>query len=430
MLASRRSGLEDSLRNAPVRRSRELKKEIVEHPHRSSSRQKHRSKYYSDEEEQDSTKNEVIEDKKLNDLMNNLNMQNEEKVESSAQVQEEVKPVESSEVQKQEDSMKPDKEPPVEFLSSSSIRRSRRKNNYEQYRTISRDDSESPVRDRRGKREPSESPVRDRRGKREPSESPVRDRRRRESPVRDRRRREPSESPVRDRRRREPSESPVRDRRRREPSESPVRDRRRREPSESPVRDRRRREPSESPVRDRRRREASESPVRDRRRREASESPVRSESEVETQDYPLLKLSKSSISRLAKYCNVQTMSSNVYEGIRALCGEFIYESLLASNKKSNGEIVSYSILEPILEKRIGSEIPDLENNEIDIVTFSNYVKDLSAELNMQIKKEAILYLHNASEYYLIKLLRRAVDVCKNSRRSRVTMNDIKFASGR
>ena len=349
MFTHRRSGLSDTLKNVPSRRSREIKKDRDEERprdnHRATSRQKQRHRYYSDdEEENDKTIETKNDDQKLNQLLETL------KIDES------------------------DKKEDVEE------------------KDYSKDES---------KEVKEEEPV---------------------TPVRERRVREPSESPVRERRK-----SSNRRSRHRDDSESPVRDRthRYRDESESPVRTTRRKHREE-----RRYRDDSESPVRElKNRRMEQHSETESENEHDDES-TLLKLSKNTISRLAKVSRVPSMASNVYDGLRALAGEFIIEIIESANRRSNNEPISFSTLEPILERRIGSEIPDLENTEISITLFSNFVKEIAIELKTQIKKEAILYLHNATEYYLLKTLRRAVDMSKNARRSRVTMNDVVLASGR
>lgn len=362
MFTHRRSGLSDTLKNVPSRRSREIKKDRDEERprdnHRATSRQKQRHRYYSDdEEENDKTIETKNDDQKLNQLLETL------KIDES------------------------DKKEDVE----------EKDNSKDESKEVKEEEPVTPVRERRA-REPSESPVRERRV-REPSESPVRERRK---------------SSNRRSRHRDDSESPVRDRtyRYRDDSESPVRTTRRKHREE-----RRYRDDSVSPVRE----------LKNRRMEQHSETESENEHDDES---TLLKLSKNTISRLAKVSRVPSMASNVYDGLRALAGEFIIEIIESANRRSNNEPISFSTLEPILERRIGSEIPDLENTEISITLFSNFVKEIAIELKTQIKKEAILYLHNATEYYLLKTLRRAVDMSKNARRSRVTMNDVVLASGR
>ena len=122
------------------------------------------------------------------------------------------------------------------------------------------------------------------------------------------------------------------------------------------------------------------------------------------------------------------MSSDIYEEIKTLCGKFLLTVLQESGKRA--DVITYSVLELILEKYIGTEILDLENTEINITTFSNFVKEITRELKLDIKKEAILFLHNATEFYLLRVFSRAVEQAKNARRTRITVKDIELASRR
>lgn len=135
-------------------------------------------------------------------------------------------------------------------------------------------------------------------------------------------------------------------------------------------------------------------------------------------------LPKTSINKLAKTAGIKTISKNVYDIVRNKAGMFLYNILKNCAGQKN---VQSSKLEPYVKQYL-AVVDDLESSQIAIPCFIEFCNGCAGELNMSVKNEAIFYLHNAIENYIITLFKKASDISQNARRSRVTDKDIELAS--
>jgi histone H3/H4 len=116
------------------------------------------------------------------------------------------------------------------------------------------------------------------------------------------------------------------------------------------------------------------------------------------------------------------MSTDIYEPIKELSGKFVHD--VVADVAKNYETVTSLELEPVVTAYLGRKVEDLEKNEINATTFSRWLKGVTEENNVVLKREAALYLHNSVEFYILCLLVNAKDIARHSRRSRVTSEDV------
>jgi len=139
-------------------------------------------------------------------------------------------------------------------------------------------------------------------------------------------------------------------------------------------------------------------------------------------------LPKITITRIAKNAGVGRMSADIYETVKELAGKFTHNVLASVSKKSSTGVLTSAELEPVVEKYLGQSAEDLERSEINLSTFAKWFKTLMDQYHVTVKKEAVLYMLNAVEYYIICLLGNAYDSAKHARRSTVTSKDLDMAT--
>lgn len=137
-------------------------------------------------------------------------------------------------------------------------------------------------------------------------------------------------------------------------------------------------------------------------------------------------LPKTAITKIAKSVGVASLSADVYEAVKDLSGSFVHNIL--SDVARTSEVITTAELEPVIEKYLGRPVEDLEQSDINLSTFVRWVKSLMDTYRVSLKKEAVLFFHNALEFYIICLFYNAKDITRRGRRARVTSKDIELAS--
>lgn len=140
-------------------------------------------------------------------------------------------------------------------------------------------------------------------------------------------------------------------------------------------------------------------------------------------------LSKIAIIRIAKVIGIPSLSSDVYDSIRSLVGSFILSILdECAHQYNDNSVISYNELEPIIERYLGRQVEDMEQSYMNVSIFSKWLKPIIAQYRLVLKNECIMFVHNATEFYILCLLTNARDVATRSRRSRITSGDCELAS--
>ena len=138
--------------------------------------------------------------------------------------------------------------------------------------------------------------------------------------------------------------------------------------------------------------------------------------------FPFTALSKTAIAKIAKVVGVPSLSADIYDTVRELSGEFVYDVL--AQAAQSGEVVSSAELEPIVERRLGRQVEDLDQSFVNSNTFVKWLRAITDELQIRLRNEAVLFLQNCVEYHLVELMSNARDVAEQARRSRLTIKDI------
>lgn len=137
-------------------------------------------------------------------------------------------------------------------------------------------------------------------------------------------------------------------------------------------------------------------------------------------------LSKNTVSNLAKSVGVNSVASDVLNILKTAVKNYVENILTNASQQTNGPITS-SIIEPLTSRQMGTVAEDLEESYLNVNPTVKFIKTLAADLNVNIAREACLYLTNAIEWYLLLLLTNANDIAKNNRRSRVSAGDVNIA---
>ena len=133
-------------------------------------------------------------------------------------------------------------------------------------------------------------------------------------------------------------------------------------------------------------------------------------------------LSKSAVTRLAKNAGCSSVSSDVYEVVKKIALNFMGH-VLGSVK---GDHVSSADLEPEVEKIVGGPREDLQDTELKLESFVKTYREMSEQLGVSLRKEAVLYLCTSLEFYLLNVLAEACELARDNRRTRVNAKDIAF----
>lgn len=147
------------------------------------------------------------------------------------------------------------------------------------------------------------------------------------------------------------------------------------------------------------------------------------DSDVDDDSCPVL--TKLSIGRIARNAGVSSLSGDVYDVMKDIVGKFMNNVVKTVSRKSDN--ISTVELEPVVERLLKCSVEDMERTEINMNSFARYVRDLGSKYGVNIRKDAMFYLHISCEFYIYKLFVNAVDIAKNSRRTRVTVGDLNIA---
>jgi hypothetical protein len=142
-------------------------------------------------------------------------------------------------------------------------------------------------------------------------------------------------------------------------------------------------------------------------------------------------LSKTSITAASKYAGVQSMEAGVYETVKNLVGQFVYNVLERASKDGSGGKVSSQQLEAAVEQVMGrsiDELEDLSQSFVNNKAFLKWLDGLTSNLDLTLLKEANMFLEQCVDFYLVELLANAKEVAESQRKSRVTTGHIQMAS--
>lgn len=138
-------------------------------------------------------------------------------------------------------------------------------------------------------------------------------------------------------------------------------------------------------------------------------------------------LPKATITKIAKSVDVGSLSADAYDKVKDLCGEFVHRVIDTVSKQHDQSITSAD-LEPVVEKLLGREVEDLEQSYINSTTFMKWMKSVADRYQVTLKKEAVLYLHNVAEFYILCMFYNSIDLARRSRRSRIGGKDLEIAA--
>lgn len=151
-----------------------------------------------------------------------------------------------------------------------------------------------------------------------------------------------------------------------------------------------------------------------------------------TDDLPAFNaLSKTSITAASKYTGVQSMEAGVYESVKDLTGQFVYNVLEQASKNVSSGKVSSQQLEAAVEKVMGrsiDELEDLSQSFVNNKAFLKWLDSLTSNMDLVLLKEANMFLEQCVDFYLVELLANAKEVAESQRKSRVTTGHIQMAS--
>jgi histone H3/H4 len=137
-------------------------------------------------------------------------------------------------------------------------------------------------------------------------------------------------------------------------------------------------------------------------------------------------LSKTIVTKISKLVGISSIASDVHETLKDLSGNFIYDTLSEAAQTSN--TLSSGILEPIVEAQLGRQLEDLDESFLNPNAFARWVRNVADELHVSLRNEAVLFLQQVLEFYLVELLTNSRDVAEQARRSRVMAKDVLLAS--
>lgn len=141
---------------------------------------------------------------------------------------------------------------------------------------------------------------------------------------------------------------------------------------------------------------------------------------------PFTGLSKTIVTKISKTVGISSLAADVHETLKELSGNFVYDVLSETSQVTDN--VSSAELEPIVEAKLGRSLEDLDQSFLSANVFSRWVRGVTDELQIGIRNEAILFLQQVLEFYLVELLTNSRDVAEQAGRSRVMVKDILLAS--
>lgn len=142
-------------------------------------------------------------------------------------------------------------------------------------------------------------------------------------------------------------------------------------------------------------------------------------------------LSKTAITAASKYAGVHSMEAGVYEPIKQLTGQFVYNVLLEASRNGSNEKLSSQLLEPAVERVLGrgiDELGDLSESFVNNKSFLKWIDSLTSSMGLTLWKEAIMFLEQCVDFYLVELLANAKELVSHQGRSRLTVDHIQMAS--
>lgn len=137
-------------------------------------------------------------------------------------------------------------------------------------------------------------------------------------------------------------------------------------------------------------------------------------------------LSKTIVTKISKTVGVPSIAADVHETLKSLSGNFIYDVLSETSKVT--DYISSTELEPVVEKHLGRQVEDLDQSFLNSNGFARWVRGLSDELQINLRNEAVLFLQQVLEFYLVELLANSREVAEQAGRSRVMVKDVMLAS--
>lgn len=146
---------------------------------------------------------------------------------------------------------------------------------------------------------------------------------------------------------------------------------------------------------------------------------------------PFNSLSKTSITAASKYAGVHSMEAAVYDPIKQLVGQFVYDVLDEASKNGGSEKLSSEQLEPAVQKVMGrniDELEDLSQSFVNNKAFLRWLDSLTSSMGLTLMKEAVMFLEQCVDFYLVELLANARELVEQQRRSRLTVDHIQMAS--
>lgn len=141
---------------------------------------------------------------------------------------------------------------------------------------------------------------------------------------------------------------------------------------------------------------------------------------------PFTGLSKTIVTKISKTVGISSLAAEIHETLKELSGNFIYDVLSETSQVTDN--ISSVELEPIVEAKLGRPLEDLDQSFLSANAFSRWVRGVTDELQVGIRNEAVLFLQQVLEFYLVELLTNSRDVAEQAGRSRVMVKDVLLAS--
>lgn len=141
---------------------------------------------------------------------------------------------------------------------------------------------------------------------------------------------------------------------------------------------------------------------------------------------PFTGLSKTIVTKISKTVGISSLAAEIHETLKELSGNFMYDVLSETSQVTDN--ISSVELEPIVEAKLGRPLEDLDQSFLSANAFSRWVRGVTDELQVGIRNEAVLFLQQVLEFYLVELLTNSRDVAEQAGRSRVMVKDVLLAS--
>jgi histone H3/H4 len=139
-------------------------------------------------------------------------------------------------------------------------------------------------------------------------------------------------------------------------------------------------------------------------------------------------LPKTAITKMAKSVGITSLQIDIYSACKQLAGTFVNNVIENAAENSRDNIITSTELEPVVEQYLRADVIDLRHSNVNVTTFAKYCKTVSDLYRTSLKKEAVLYLHNSTENYILNLFSNALSIAKHARRTRVSASDLQIAS--